>query len=131
MPVFGKDHAQKDPRERVRPIVVNDPLRAWPDTMELTLATGTIMEIALKSAPSISPDPIGDMTLAPIMMTGRTEAELARAMAEHLQAARPGSGSEAQRLPELAAHPAGDRARRADAAIVGLALTSLPRHGRA
>jgi hypothetical protein len=65
--------------------------------MELTLATGTIMEIALKSAPSISPDPIGDMTLAPIMMTGRTEAELARAMAEHLQAARPGSGTEALR----------------------------------
>ena len=65
--------------------------------MELTRATGTIMEIALKSAPSISPDPIGDMTLAPIMMTGRTEAELARAMAEHLQAARPGSGSEALR----------------------------------
>ena len=64
--------------------------------MELTLATGTIMEIAVKSAP-VSPDPIGDMTLAPIMMTGRTEVELAHAMAEHLQAARPGSGAEALR----------------------------------
>jgi hypothetical protein len=31
------------------------------------------------------------------MMTGRTEVELARAMAEHLQAARPGSGAEALR----------------------------------
>ena len=65
--------------------------------MELTLATGTIMEIAVKSGPPISPEPIGDMTLAPIMMTGRTEAQLARAMAEHLQGARPGSGAEALR----------------------------------
>ena len=55
------------------------------------------MEISVKSAPPISPEPIGDMTLAPIMMTGRTEAELARAMAEHLQAAQPGSGAEALR----------------------------------
>ena len=55
------------------------------------------MEISVKSVPSISPEPIGDMTLAPIMMTGRTETELARAMAEHLQAARPGSGAEALR----------------------------------
>ena len=46
---------------------------------------------------SVKSEPIGDMTLAPIMMTGRTEAELARAMAEHLQAARPGSGAEALR----------------------------------
>jgi hypothetical protein len=61
------------------------------------LATGTTMEIALKSAPLLSPEPLGDMTLAPIMMTGRTEAELARAMAEHLRAARPGSGAEALR----------------------------------
>ena len=65
--------------------------------MELTLATGTVMDIALNSAPPVSPEPIGDMTLAPIMMTGRTEVELARAMAEHLHAARPGSGAEALR----------------------------------
>ena len=107
--------------EPVRPIVVNGPLRAWPDDGTV-LATGTIMEISVKSAPSISPEPIGDMTLAPIMMTGRTEAELARAMAEHLQAARArirrrGAARAAQRLPELAAHPAGHRARRADAAL--------------
>ena len=44
-----------------------------------------------------TPEPIGDMTLAPLMMTGRTEAELARSMAEHLRAARPGSGAEALR----------------------------------
>ena len=53
------------------------------------------MEIAFKSAPPLSPEPLGDMTLAPVMMTGRTETELARAMAEHLRAARPGSGAEA------------------------------------
>lgn len=42
-----------------------------------------------------TPEPLGDVTLAPAMMTGRTEAELARAMADHLSAARPGSGAEA------------------------------------
>jgi hypothetical protein len=55
------------------------------------------MQIAVKSAPPISPEPLGDMPLAPLMMTGRTEAELAQAMAEHLRAARPGSGAEALR----------------------------------
>ena len=45
----------------------------------------------------LTPEPLGDMPLAPIMMTGRTEAELARSMAEHLRAARPGSGAEALR----------------------------------
>ena len=55
------------------------------------------MQLVPNSAPPISAEPLGDMTLAPIMMTGRTEAELARAMAEHLQAARPGSGAEALR----------------------------------
>ena len=44
---------------------------------------------------SISPEPFGDVTLAPFAMTRRTEAELASAMAEHLRAVRPGSGSEA------------------------------------
>jgi hypothetical protein len=42
-----------------------------------------------------APEPLGDVTLAPAMMTGRTEVELARAMADHLRAARPGSGAEA------------------------------------
>lgn len=39
--------------------------------------------------------PFGDMPLAPFAMTKRTEAELARAMAEHLHGARPESGAEA------------------------------------
>jgi len=55
------------------------------------------MQLAYNSAPPLSPEPLGDMTLAPLMMTGRTEAELARAMAEHLRAARPVSGAEALR----------------------------------
>jgi hypothetical protein len=55
------------------------------------------MEFALRSAPPVSPEPLGEMTLAPLMMTGRSEADLARSMAEHLRAARPGSGAEALR----------------------------------
>jgi hypothetical protein len=39
--------------------------------------------------------PLGDMPLAPFAMTKRTEADLAQAMAEHLQAQEPVSGSEA------------------------------------
>ena len=61
------------------------------------------------------------MTLAPFAMTGRTEAELARAMAEHLQGARPASGAEAlpraaPRLSELAADARVTALARADAA---------------
>ena len=64
------------------------------------------------SPPSISPDPFGDMTLAPFAMTGRTEAELARAMAEHLRDGPPGlrrrgAARAAPRLPELAADRCG------------------------
>jgi hypothetical protein len=55
------------------------------------------MHLALTSAQAIRPEPLGDMTLAPLVMTGRTEADLARSMAEHLRAARPGSGAEALR----------------------------------
>jgi hypothetical protein len=55
------------------------------------------MQLAFTSAQAISQEPLGDMTLAPLVMTGRTEAELARSMAEHLRAARPGSGAEALR----------------------------------
>jgi hypothetical protein len=50
------------------------------------------------SSPSISPEPFGDVTLAPFAMTKRTESELAHAMAEHLRSTRPESGSEALRL---------------------------------
>jgi hypothetical protein len=39
--------------------------------------------------------PLGDMPLAPFAMTKRSEADLAQAMAEHLRAAQPSSGSEA------------------------------------
>ena len=48
-------------------------------------------------SPSVTPDAllIGDMPLAPYAMTGRTEAELARAMAEHLLTANPTSGAKA------------------------------------
>jgi hypothetical protein len=56
------------------------------------------MPTALKSSPSISPEPLGDVTLAPFAMTKRTESELADAMALHLRSARPESGSEALRL---------------------------------
>jgi len=47
------------------------------------------------SSPSITPEPFGDMTLAPFAMTKRSEADLARAMAEHIRGTRPGSGAEA------------------------------------
>jgi hypothetical protein len=53
------------------------------------------MELALKSSPPVAPEPLGDMTLAPFEMTQRSEADLARAMAAHLQGERPGSGAEA------------------------------------
>ena len=80
------------------------------------------MQFALKSSPAISPEPLGDMTLAPFAMTKRTEADLARAMAEHLHGARPGSGAEALRalrraFPDSPLTLARDRARRADAAL--------------
>lgn len=39
--------------------------------------------------------PLGDMPLAPFAMTKRTEADLARAMVEHLREAEPETGSEA------------------------------------
>jgi hypothetical protein len=47
-------------------------------------------------SPSVSPEElIGDMPLAPREMTGRSEADLARAMAEHLLTANPASGAKA------------------------------------
>jgi hypothetical protein len=51
------------------------------------------MQFGFNTSPSISPEPIGDMTLAPFAMTKRTESDLARAMAAHLQGSRPESGS--------------------------------------
>jgi hypothetical protein len=41
------------------------------------------------------PQPFGEVTLAPALATGRTEAELARAMAEALIEKAPESGAEA------------------------------------
>jgi hypothetical protein len=43
------------------------------------------------------PDPFGDVTLAPEMMTGRREADLAGAMAAALMQAKPANASEALR----------------------------------
>jgi hypothetical protein len=48
-------------------------------------------------SPALSPEPLGDVTLAPFAMTKRSESELARAMAEHLSAAELSSGAEALR----------------------------------
>jgi hypothetical protein len=41
------------------------------------------------------PVPLGDMTLAPRELTGMSQAELARSMADYLVAAAPGSDAEA------------------------------------
>lgn len=41
------------------------------------------------------PDPFGDVTLAPAAVTGRSESELARSMADALLSARPATGTEA------------------------------------
>jgi len=53
------------------------------------------MQFAFESSPALNAEPLGDMTLAPFAMTKRTEADLARAMVEHLHGTRPGSGAEA------------------------------------
>ena len=45
----------------------------------------------------MDPAPFGDVTLAPSIVTGRSEAELARAMADALLDAQPESGAEALR----------------------------------
>jgi hypothetical protein len=45
------------------------------------------------------PVPFGDVSLAPSQATGRSEAELARAMAQRLLAARPASGAKALNAP--------------------------------
>jgi hypothetical protein len=53
---------------------------------------------ALRSTMQIlDPVPFGDVTLAPSKMTGRSEAELARAMADALLDTPPASGAEALR----------------------------------
>ena len=49
------------------------------------------MQLTFKS----DPESFGDMTLAPFAMTKRSEGDLARAMAAHLQGERPESGAEA------------------------------------
>jgi hypothetical protein len=43
------------------------------------------------------PSPYGDVTIAPAAMTGRSEAQLARAMAEALLEAAPQTGADALR----------------------------------
>jgi hypothetical protein len=48
-------------------------------------------------SPALSPEPLGDMTLAPFAMTRRTESDLAHAMVQHLSAAELSSGAEALR----------------------------------
>lgn len=62
-------------------------------------AGANIRELSVTLHPLSPTDalPLGDMPLAPFAMTKRTEADLAQAMAEHLQAAAPASGSEALR----------------------------------
>ena len=48
-------------------------------------------------SPALSPEPLGDMTLAPFAMTRRSESDLAHAMVQHLSAAELSSGAEALR----------------------------------
>lgn len=43
----------------------------------------------------IEPDPFGEVTLAPAAVTGRSESELARSMADALLSAGPATGTEA------------------------------------
>jgi hypothetical protein len=43
------------------------------------------------------PDPYGDVTIVPVALSGRSETELARDMANELASARPQSDSEALR----------------------------------
>jgi len=48
-------------------------------------------------SPALTPEPLGDVTLAPFAMTHRSESDLARAMVQHLGAAELSSGAEALR----------------------------------
>jgi hypothetical protein len=57
------------------------------------MGVSSIAAVSLGSEPL----PMGDMPLAPFALTKRTEAELARAMAEHLLAAHPESEAGALR----------------------------------
>jgi hypothetical protein len=51
---------------------------------------------AVKSTIRIEePDPFGEVTLAPAAVTGRSESELARSMADALLSAAPSTGTEA------------------------------------
>jgi hypothetical protein len=53
--------------------------------------------MAVVESPALYPEPLGDVTIAPFAMTKRSEADLARAMAQHLSAAKLSSGAEALR----------------------------------
>jgi hypothetical protein len=53
--------------------------------------------MAFVESPALTVEPLGEVTLAPFAMTRRSEADLARAMAEHLNEVPLSSGSEALR----------------------------------
>ena len=48
-------------------------------------------------SPALTPEPLGDVTLAPFAMTRRSESDLAHAMFQHLSAAELSSSAEALR----------------------------------
>ena len=49
------------------------------------------------ASPALSPEPLGDVTLAPFAMTRRSDSDLAHAMVQHLSAAELSTGAEALR----------------------------------
>jgi hypothetical protein len=57
----------------------------------------TITMAVTVNSPALSPEPLGDVTLAPFAMTRRSESDLAHAMVQHLSAAELSSGAEALR----------------------------------
>jgi hypothetical protein len=53
--------------------------------------------MAFVESPALTAEPLGEVTLAPFAMTKRSEADLARAMAEQLSTAELSTGAEALR----------------------------------
>jgi hypothetical protein len=66
--------------------------RAGTRTVKRTITMAVTID-----SPALSPEPLGDMTLAPFAMTRRSESDLAHAMVQHLSAAELSSGAEALR----------------------------------
>ncbi|MEN3379710.1 MAG: hypothetical protein V7604_5065 [Hyphomicrobiales bacterium] len=60
-------------------------------------AKRTITMAVTIDSPALTPEPLGDVTLAPFAMTRRSESDLAHAMVQHLGAAELSSGAEALR----------------------------------